>query len=262
MLDKACQSHPNSWWWIKADACDVVSGLGMSVSGKWSGDANLNTEELETLYREHTDRLEFLKSIGLGDREESLMTNLVEVKQSIQVDIGFIDSSMLISNKLLCPTLIICTCIIGLRKYNQEYEEKVVQEKRDKKMFELAWDVKELSDLNDIGRKLLVECTVLSGKLEDPEYNKVTDNFAHQLNTFQESMVCYVQRVVKYKRIAATHVMAVLISPEERSSKPYALAVQCIAYAKIKDKEVRNICNRVVKEMTVRGMKVAGRFTF
>ena len=71
-------------------------------------------------------------------------------------------------------------------------------------------------------------------------------------------MVSFVKRVIKYKRVAATHVMVVLISPEERLSKPYALAVQCIAYHNIKDKEVREICNNIVKEMKARGMKVAG----
>ena len=49
-----------------------------------------------------------------------------------------------------------------------------------------------------------------------------------------------------------------MISPEQRSSKPYALPVQCIAYKSLKDSEVRKIANKLVKEMSVRGMKVAG----
>ena len=53
----------------------------------------------------------------------------------------------------------------------------------------------------------------------------------------------------------------ILISPEERNKKPYALAVQCIVYKSIEDSEVRQMCNNVVKEMIVRGMKVAGWFS-
>lgn len=62
----------------------------------------------------------------------------------------------------------------------------------------------------------------------------------------------FVKRVIKYRREPATHVLVVLISPEERNKKPYALAVQCIAYKSIKDAEIRQIYNNVVKEMTAK----------
>ena len=68
----------------------------------------------------------------------------------------------------------------------------------------------------------------------------------------------FVKRVTKYKRVAATHILVLMISPEQRTSKPYALPVQCIAYKSLKDSEVRKIANELVKEMSLRGMKVAG----
>ena len=52
--------------------------------------------------------------------------------------------------------------------------------------------------------------------------------------------------------------MVLMISPEQPTSKPYALPVQCIAYKSLKDSEVRKIANKLVKEMSLRGMKVAG----
>lgn len=43
MLDEAVQSHPNAGWWVKkADGTDLVSGLGESIRGEWSGDVDLN----------------------------------------------------------------------------------------------------------------------------------------------------------------------------------------------------------------------------
>ena len=129
-------------------------------------------------------------------------------------------------------------------------------------MFELAWDVKELEDLNGCGRQLIVSNSTLVDKLRNSLYNRIADNFARQLTCWKDAAISFVKRVVKYKREAATHVMVVLISPEERCIKPYALAVQCIAYKSIKDKEVREICNNTVKEMKKRGMKVAGRHSF
>ena len=52
--------------------------------------------------------------------------------------------------------------------------------------------------------------------------------------------------------------MVLMISSEQSTSKPYALPVQCIAYKSLKDSEVRKIANKLVKEMSLRGMKVAG----
>ena len=61
VLDEATSVHPNSWWWIKADGCDLVSGLTGSVSGEWSGDINLNPEVLEKLFKEYKEHINFLK---------------------------------------------------------------------------------------------------------------------------------------------------------------------------------------------------------
>lgn len=125
-------------------------------------------------------------------------------------------------------------------------------------MFGLAWDVKELNDLNETGRELIVECTTLVDKLLDPSYDGITNNLANQISTFRERVLSFVKSTTMYRREPATHILVVLISPEERNKKPYALAVQCIAYKSIRDSEVRQICNKIVKEMTVRGMKVSG----
>ena len=149
---------------------------------------------------------------------------------------------------------------LALQNAKKEYETKQGEGKSGKEMFGLAWDVKELSDLNEVGRDLTVECTTLVDKMLDPSYDCNANNLARQINIFRERVLSFVKSVTKYRREPATHILVVLISPEERNKKPYALAVQCIAYKSIKDCEVRQICNKVVKEMTVRGMKVAGLY--
>jgi len=56
VLDEAARAHPNTWWWIKADGADVLSGLGESVKGEWSGDLNDgSTQQLYTNYRKQID---------------------------------------------------------------------------------------------------------------------------------------------------------------------------------------------------------------
>lgn len=50
-----------------------------------------------------------------------------------------------------------------------------------------------------------------------------------------------------------------MISPEERNKKPYAIPVQCLAYVSLADEAVHGNCNTILKEMTTRNMKVAGK---
>lgn len=147
---------------------------------------------------------------------------------------------------------------VVLCKVNDEYEKKQEEGKQGKEMFGLAWDIKELTDLNEEGRQIIVDCSTLGDRLSDINYDRISNNLASRCQHIRERILSFVKRTVKYRRTAATHVLVVMISPEERNSKPYALTIQCIAYKSIKDSEIRDICNNVVKKMTLREMKVAG----
>ena len=145
---------------------------------------------------------------------------------------------------------------IELVTVNSEYSEKVDSGNcSDKLLMHLAWDVKELSDLSDTARQMIVNLNTTEVKLADPTYDAVVDNLPRQLTSLREAVCKFLKRV---ERIAATHVLVIMISPEEHSSKPYALPVQCIAYRSLKDADVRTIANRVIGAMTDRKMKVAG----
>ena len=69
ILDEAARSHPEVWWWVKGDGCDVTSGLQESVDHKWSGDVDLGNGKVQALFIEYTDRQKFISNIGLGDCE-------------------------------------------------------------------------------------------------------------------------------------------------------------------------------------------------
>lgn len=73
-----------------------------------------------------------------------------------------------------------------------------------RRFFGLAWDVKELGDINDLGRQLIVD---LTDKLLDVNYDKIADNFASKLSFFRVSVNSMAKRMIKYRRIAATHVL-------------------------------------------------------
>ena len=41
VLDEA-KKEPDTWWWIKADGCDIVPGVAASTQGVWSGNVDMN----------------------------------------------------------------------------------------------------------------------------------------------------------------------------------------------------------------------------
>ena len=148
----------------------------------------------------------------------------------------------------------------GLQLTAKKYGEKQSEGKSPEKlMFALAWDVQELERLDKAGRKLVVDCECLTSKLLSSEHNIRQDNLPKQLCCVKDNMVNYANSVVKYRRTAATHVLVVMISPEARNKKPYAVPVQCIPYSSLTDEEVRLLCDKLIKEMTSRGMRVAGK---
>lgn len=60
VLNEACLAHPDSWWWLKADGCDIISGLKESAKLEWSGDIDLNDGKLQEQYQAYREHLAFL----------------------------------------------------------------------------------------------------------------------------------------------------------------------------------------------------------
>ena len=66
MLESAARcSTVNTWWWVKGDGCDLVSGLQESVRMNWSGDVDLNTGELQAQYHAYRELIDFISLLGL-----------------------------------------------------------------------------------------------------------------------------------------------------------------------------------------------------
>ena len=38
---EAARAHPHSYWWLKADGCDINAGLMESTTLQWNGDVDL-----------------------------------------------------------------------------------------------------------------------------------------------------------------------------------------------------------------------------
>ena len=91
MLDEAVKLFPNVNWWIKADGVDVVSGLGESIGGKWSGDVDLNDGKVQQMYTTYTHRLSFVSELGLARRECcEVEEDLLEIEEAHKDDLSFL----------------------------------------------------------------------------------------------------------------------------------------------------------------------------
>lgn len=141
------------------------------------------------------------------------------------------------------------------------YAEKVNEGKATQKvLYRLSWDLKELETLLSNGKQLMVNVVAAVEKLDDDEVDVISENVAASLANMKVELSGFIKFLSKHQRKAATHIWVVMISPEDRRSKPYALPVQCIPYRNITAAKGRQIIDSLLKEMKARDMSVAGEF--
>ena len=94
MLEDAARVHPEAWWWVKADGCDIVGGLKESVKLDWSGDVDLNDGKVATLHAEYKSRLKFLQDVGMHPRKEHnvMIADLHHLQEDLKADLTSLSS--------------------------------------------------------------------------------------------------------------------------------------------------------------------------
>ena len=125
-------------------------------------------------------------------------------------------------------------------------------------LFALGWKVDELSKLNSLGRKILVNCKCIRERHACSDCDVLTENVPRQLTDLRSKAVSFIEGCTRMKRTAATHLLVFMISPESRNKKPYAVPVQCIPYSGMSEDTICGLANRLIAEMSARGMRVAG----
>ena len=128
-----------------------------------------------------------------------------------------------------------------------------------KSLFKLAWKVKELETLAASIRQLVVDIKILIERVNDLNYSLVANNVAGYLGSLRSRLSEAVKLITRDQRTEATHIFVFMISSEIRNRKPYALPVQCLPIASLKDAQVRDLANKIVAVMRQKGMKVAGK---
>ena len=96
-LDEGSRLQPNATWWIKADVCDVISGLAESLRLEWNGDIGFGTSEVQVLYKVYRDRLNHLDRTGsdtfVDENRLFIVHTLLHEKCTISKDMEFIAES-------------------------------------------------------------------------------------------------------------------------------------------------------------------------
>ena len=144
-------------------------------------------------------------------------------------------------------------------KANERYSSKVREGKSTRQaIYTLGWTVDELNRLVMEGRQLHVEMSTLRSSIR--ALQEAGENIARKLTQLRPRLTEFIKQSTRQRRIAATHVLVIMISPEDRSQKPYALPVQCIPYAGMPHQILRTLINSLVREMVNRNMSVASKF--
>lgn len=134
-----------------------------------------------------------------------------------------------------------------------------MERQKEKELILLSWKVKELNDLGKTGRDLHSEVSQLRHSMQHGQSRWREDNIPRQLKNIRDRTVAFITGLTRHQRTPATHVLVFMISNEERSKKPYALPIQCIPYKGLSDAKVRELANKIIREMVKRKMKVAGK---
>ena len=94
----------------------------------------------------------------------------------------------------------------------------------------------------------------------DPSLDLMDLNIARRLSNIRDTVTGIIRDLSRHQRAVATHIFVFMISSEQREAKPYALPVQCIPYKSLNQQQMRHLVSSLIKEMTSRGMKIAGEF--
>lgn len=186
---------------MKADGCDIVSGLEESLRNEWNGDVDLGTGELQMMYQKYLDRLKRISSMVTSDVQDALCV-LLQEKIDLAEDLQFalqgksVQLTLTISSQGLpcCTNTCKCNSLlnVGLQTANDEYLKKI-DGAQQKTLGDLAWKVDDLTRLSQNGRALLVDVTTKIELLEDRTTDCASANIPRQLTRLREKLIMFVK---------------------------------------------------------------------
>lgn len=174
----------------KGDGCDIISGLEESVNCDWNGDVDLGDGQLQALYEMYMDRLKRVRNLQLNihvrNQRNLILESLVCEERSLPQDITFITNG-----EITILYAMYLKYVLALQSANEVYYKKLTESHTDSVLMNLAWNVDELSRLNQEGRKLLGEVSVVKQKLHESDL--VSNNVTRQVTRLQENLITFLK---------------------------------------------------------------------
>ena len=89
-------------------------------------------------------------------------------------------------------------------------------------MIILAWRIKELTELNEVGRQFFNEIKLFGDMMQNQSI-EMEVNVPSQLRSIRKRLVTFIKGVTRHQQTAALHILVFMISSEDKRKKPYAL---------------------------------------
>ena len=173
-----------------------------SLSGVWNGDVDLGDGKLEELRREYDQRVALPSNIARIDNRDGLQLELQKCVDSLEDDISFLDDGFQ----------------LAVEDYRKKFENRSTPEEN---LENANWNVVEF-------QTLLQQAQFLKGVYEDQLacLNPAVYLPCHMLTIrtslrgLVKEMKGYLRNLFKKKRIAATHVIVLMLSDKEEIRSP------------------------------------------
>ena len=215
-----------------------------SFSGVWNGDVDLGDGKLEELRREYDQRVVLAGSVVRSENRGGLELQLRKCVDSLEDDISFLDDGFQ----------------LAVEDYRKKFENRSTPEETLKNA---NWNVVEF-------QTLLQQSQFLKGAYEEQLacLNPAVYLPCHLLNIrttlrgLVKEVKGYLRNLFKKKRIAATHVLVLMLSDERRNKKPYALPIRYVPYKSLRDQYVRDLTRGVKLKMQEKELNLVGQYMY
>lgn len=209
-----------------------------SVKGVWNGDADLGDEKLQELRRVYEGRVNTVGSMAGIQNRQNLEAELTKCIDSLDEDIPFLEEGFR----------------FAVEDYRKKFDNRSTSEENLKNA---NWNVVEF-------QTLLQQAQELKGSYEE-QLSSLNPAVPHNLQAIKNSLrglvgdaKSYLRNLFKKKRVAATHVLVLMLSDERRNKKPYALPVRYVPYKSLRDQYIRDLTKDVKQVMHNKGLNLVG----
>lgn len=98
-------------------------------------------------------------------------------------------------------------------KAQSQYESKCEASKSsEKSLLTLAWEVNDVEELIQLGRKIVVELKLTIERLMDKGCNVVIENIAKKITFLRNELTPFIKNLSKHQREPASHIFVLMIS--------------------------------------------------